>query len=111
MILGRRAAQDEVLAVFPVGHNDQIMLVTDMGMVIRCPVNDIRIARRPSQGVVVFKLAEGERAVSVAHLGEMGEESNGNGNGNGNANGEGGDGEAAPPQADASGTRTGEESR
>jgi DNA gyrase subunit A len=73
MDLTRR--QDAVVAVFPVGHNDQIMLVTDTGMVIRCPVNDIRIARRRSQGVVIFKLGDGERVVSVAHL----PEENGNG--------------------------------
>jgi DNA gyrase subunit A len=44
------------------------MLVTDGGMVIRCPVNDIRIARRGRQGVVIFKVGEGERVVSVARL-------------------------------------------
>ena len=47
-------------------RNDQIMLVTDGGMVIRCPVHDIRIARRRTQGVVMFKVGEGERVVSVA---------------------------------------------
>ena len=41
---------DAMVAVFPVGHNDQIMLVTDGGMVIRCPVDDIRIARRRQPG-------------------------------------------------------------
>jgi DNA gyrase subunit A len=46
------------------------MLVTDGGMVIRCPVHDIRIARRRSQGVVIFKVGEGERVVSVARLPE-----------------------------------------
>jgi DNA gyrase subunit A len=70
--------QDAVVAVFPVGHNDQIMLVTDGGMVIRCPVNDIRIARRGSQGVVIFRVGEGERVVSVARLPE-GDEDNGEG--------------------------------
>jgi len=58
------------------------MLITDGGMVIRCPVHDIRIARRGSQGVVIFKLADGERVVSVAHLpesGETGTDENGNG--------------------------------
>ena len=34
MDLSRRS--DAIVAVFPVGHNDQIMLVTDGGMVIRC---------------------------------------------------------------------------
>ena len=57
--------------MFPVGSNDQIMLVTDGGMVIRCPIHDIRIARRRSQGVVIFKVGEGERVVSVARLPEV----------------------------------------
>ncbi|HEV8032478.1 MAG TPA: DNA gyrase subunit A [Stellaceae bacterium] len=69
--------QDAVVAVFPVGHKDQIMLVTDGGMVIRCPVNDIRIARRGSQGVVIFKVGDGERVVSVARLPETDEENGG----------------------------------
>ena len=56
------------------------MLVTDAGMVIRIPVHDIRIARRGSAGVVVFRLGDGERVVSVAHLPE-GPDENGNGNG------------------------------
>src|SRR5207245_2256859 len=79
MDLTRR--QDAIVAVFPVGHNDQIMLVTDAGMVIRCPVNDIRIARRGSQGVVIFKLGDGERVVSVARLPEVAEENGGEDNG------------------------------
>jgi DNA gyrase subunit A len=78
MDLSRR--RDAIVAVFPVGHNDQVMLVTDGGMVIRCPVHDIRIARRRSQGVVIFKVGEGERVVSVARLPEVAEE-------NGEANG------------------------
>jgi DNA gyrase subunit A len=79
MDLTRR--QDGVVAVFPVGHNDQIMLVTDAGMVIRCPVNDVRIARRGSQGVVIFKLGDGERVVSVARLPEVAEENGAEENG------------------------------
>jgi DNA gyrase subunit A len=74
----RRRDGDAVVAVFPVGSNDQIMLVTDGGMVIRCPVHDIRIARRRSQGVVIFKVGEGERVVSVARLPEVVDE-NGDG--------------------------------
>ncbi len=77
MDLTRRS--DAIVAVFPVGHNDQIMLVTDGGMVIRCPVHDIRIARRRSQGVVIFKVGEGERVVSVARLPEESRESDENG--------------------------------
>jgi DNA gyrase subunit A len=55
--------------------------VTDGGMVIRCPVDDIRIARRRSQGVVIFKVGEGERVVSVARLPEVSEENGEEANG------------------------------
>ena len=81
MDLTRRS--DAVVAVFPVGDNDQIMLVTDAGMVIRCPVDGIRIARRGSAGVVIFKVADGERVVSVARLPEAEENGDGDDNGNG----------------------------
>ena len=66
MDLNRRS--DAVVAVFPVGHNDQIMLVTDAGHGDPLPVNDIRIARRGRPGVVIFKVGDGERVVSVARL-------------------------------------------
>ncbi|MGQ0662114.1 MAG: DNA gyrase subunit A [Pseudomonadota bacterium] len=62
----------EVVASFPVRDGDQIMLVTDSGQLIRIPVNDIRIAGRKTQGVILFKLAEGERVVSVTRLGDEG---------------------------------------
>jgi DNA gyrase subunit A len=52
---------------FPVGHDDQIMLITDGGQTIRVPVDDIRIAGRATQGVTVFK-TNGERVVSVEHI-------------------------------------------
>ena len=65
--------QDAIVTVFPVGSRDQIMLVANTGMVIRVPIEDIPIKRRRSQGVVVFKVEEGERVVSVAHLAEAGE--------------------------------------
>jgi DNA gyrase subunit A len=71
MNLARR--RDAIVAVFPVGARDQIILVTNTGMVMRLPVEGISIKRRRSQGVVVFKVGEGERVVSVAHLAEAGE--------------------------------------
>ncbi len=57
-----------VVAAFPVEPTDQIMLVTDKGQLIRCPVDDIRIAGRKTQGVTLFRVEEDERVVSVAHL-------------------------------------------
>jgi DNA gyrase subunit A len=69
-----------VVASFPVRDGDQIMLVTDGGQLLRTPVDGIRIAGRKTQGVVVFRVAEGERLVAVTRLGDDSEE-NGNGGG------------------------------
>ena len=63
-----------LVASFPIEESDQIMLVTDGGQLIRCPVDGIRIAGRATQGVIVFDTAEGERVVSVERLSEEGEE-------------------------------------
>ena len=68
-----------LVASFPVEESDQIMLVTDGGQLIRCPINGIRIAGRSTQGVIVFDTAERERVVSVERLSEDGEADNGNG--------------------------------
>jgi DNA gyrase subunit A len=73
----------KLVASFPVEDSDQIMLVTDNGQLIRCPVEGIRIAGRSTQGVIVFDTAEDEHVVSVEHIGEDAENGNGNGNGNG----------------------------
>src|SRR5207247_685282 len=70
----------KLVASCPVEHSDQIMLVTDKGQLIRCPVEDIRIAGRSTQGVIVFDTAEDEHVVSVEHIGDDGENGvNGNG--------------------------------
>jgi DNA gyrase subunit A len=63
-----------VSSSFPVEDTDEIMLVTDGGKLIRCPVHDIRIAGRQTQGVTIFKVADDEQVVGVAHLRDMAEE-------------------------------------
>ncbi len=63
----------KLVASFPVEDSDQIMLVTDKGQLIRCPVEGIRIAGRSTQGVIVFDTAEDEHVVSVEHIGDDGE--------------------------------------
>jgi DNA gyrase subunit A len=65
-----------LVASFPIAENDQIILVTDGGQLIRCPVHDIRIAGRNTQGVRIFKTEEAEKVVSVERVPE---ESNGTG--------------------------------
>lgn len=68
-----------LVASFPVEDADQIMLVTDKGQLIRCPVADIRVAGRSTQGVIVFDTAEDEHVVSVEHIPEEENSENGNG--------------------------------
>jgi DNA gyrase subunit A len=59
-----------LVASFPVEENDEIMLVTDGGQLIRVPVAGIRIAGRATQGVIVFDTADEEHVVSVDRVGE-----------------------------------------
>ena len=60
----------QVVAAFPVLQNDQIMLVTDGGTLIRCPVDGVRIAGRATRGVRIVNVSEGERVVSAIRIGE-----------------------------------------
>ena len=69
MQLGERNGS-QVVASFPITDKDQLMLVTDKGKLIRCPVNDIRIAGRQTQGVTLFNVSDEEKVVSVAKLEE-----------------------------------------
>ena len=60
MIVNERNGR--LVASFPVEESDQIMLVTDAGKLIRCPVDDVRIAGRNTQGVRIFKHRGGRKS-------------------------------------------------
>jgi DNA gyrase subunit A len=68
-----------LVASFGIEHSDQIMLVTDGGQLIRCPVDDVRIAGRNTQGVRIFKTEAEERVVSVERIPDDGSEDDGGG--------------------------------
>ncbi len=63
-----------VVASFPVKQGEQLMLVTNQGKMIRTSMADIRIMGRNTQGVTIFRVAEGEHVVSVAPIDESDEE-------------------------------------
>ncbi|MFN3482180.1 DNA gyrase subunit A [Rhabdaerophilum calidifontis] len=73
------ARNGNLISSFPVEESDQIMLVTDGGQLIRCPVDGIRIAGRGTQGVIVMNLSDGERVVSVERVTEPEGEDGGEG--------------------------------
>ena len=62
------ARNKEIASSFPIEDNNQIMMVTDGGKLIRMPVTDIRIAGRKTQGVILFRTADDEKVVSVTWL-------------------------------------------
>ncbi len=72
-----------VVSTGPVEDDDEIVLVTDTGKLIRCPVDDIRIAGRSTQGVTLFHTESDERVVAVARLSDLGEEDEGGEDGEG----------------------------
>jgi DNA gyrase subunit A len=68
-----RAKIGRLVGSFPVEEQDQLVLVTDGGQLIRCGVSEISIKGRKTRGVIVFNTAEAERVVSVERLSEEGE--------------------------------------
>jgi DNA gyrase subunit A len=79
MIVNERNGR--LIASFPVEETDQIMLVTDRGQLIRCPVDDVRIAARGVQGVRIFRTEDDEKVVSVERIPEDGNGATEEGNG------------------------------
>lgn len=68
--IGLSAKNGKVISSFPVGHKDDIVLMSDASTTIRCPVEGVRICGRSSQGVIVFRLADDERVISTTRLDE-----------------------------------------
>ena len=64
----------QIASSFTIDEDDEVMLVTDAGQLIRTPVDQIRIAGRATSGVWVLRTKEDERVVSVARLADNGED-------------------------------------
>ncbi len=64
--LSRRGGR--LVGAFPVSEAGELLLVTDQGQLIRVPIGQIRLAGRNTQGVIIFRTAEGEHVVSVEPL-------------------------------------------
>lgn len=58
----------KVVAVLQVEEDDDVMLVTDGGKLIRCPVSSVRVTGRTTQGVILFRVEKGEKVVSAVRL-------------------------------------------
>ena len=62
------ARNGKIIASFPIDDHHQLMLATDGGQVLRMKLNEVRIAGRRTQGVTLFRVAEGEKVVSAASI-------------------------------------------
>ncbi len=59
---------DEAVGLKTVSDKDELMLVTDKGMVVRCPVKDIRATGRSTQGVRLMRIDSGDVITSIARI-------------------------------------------
>jgi len=67
----------KVIFVKELTDEDQIMLTSKNGMMVRIPVKDIRIQGRSTMGVRIMRLNEGDKVVSVAKIVENNDEQEG----------------------------------
>ena len=63
----------KVIDSFIVSDDDQIILVSNKGQIIRVSINQIRIAGRSTQGVSIFKIPKENSIVSVSRVIELNE--------------------------------------
>jgi DNA gyrase subunit A len=57
-----------VVCAYQVTNQDQLMIITEQGKIIRLRVMDISVIGRNTQGVKLMGLGEGEKVVGVARL-------------------------------------------
>jgi DNA gyrase subunit A len=88
----------KVVAATLVSPEDEIMLITSGGVLIRTRVKEIREMSRSTQGVTLISLDDGEKLCGVQRILDRDDENGENGNGNGHANG---NGQGAPVAAES----------
>lgn len=55
-----------VVNIAQVHEDDELLVITEQGKILRTPAGDIRTAGRATQGVRLMDLEEGDRVVSIA---------------------------------------------
>jgi DNA gyrase subunit A len=66
--VNRTEKTGDVVALLEVLPEDEIMLITRTGQVIRSPVKDVRVAGRNTQGVKLMNLEDGDLVTAVARV-------------------------------------------
>ena len=86
------ARNGKVVGATLASTEDEIMLITDGGVLIRTRVREIREMGRSTQGVTLINLGEGEKLQGLQTVLDQDEDENGNGNGGAGAATEAGPG-------------------
>ncbi|HEV8594002.1 MAG TPA: DNA gyrase subunit A [Thermoplasmata archaeon] len=63
-----KLAKSRVVTVRVVHLDDHLLVTTKNGMVIRCPVSDIRVTGRAAKGVRIMRIEDGDQVMAVARL-------------------------------------------
>jgi DNA gyrase subunit A len=66
--VNRTEKTGDVVALMEVLPEDEIMLITRGGQIIRSPVKDVRVAGRNTQGVKLMNLDMGDLVTAVARV-------------------------------------------
>ena len=64
-----------VVGIAYVEEGDELMVITQQGMIIRMPANDVRAIGRATQGVTLINIEDEDKVVGIARLVEKEEES------------------------------------
>ena len=68
MTLNRTEKTGDVVGLMEVLPEDEIMLITKQGVIIRSPVSQVRVTGRVAQGVKLVQLDEGDLVTAVARV-------------------------------------------
>lgn len=70
------ARNGKVVGAIQVTDEDEMMLISNKGTLVRARAADVSIIGRNTQGVTLIKIAKGEQLVSIAKIAESDDESN-----------------------------------
>ena len=68
----------KVVASMPADMNDELMLITNNGKLIRCKLDTVRVTGRSTSGVILFKTEKGENVVSASLIADSSSEEDNN---------------------------------
>jgi DNA gyrase subunit A len=71
---GKNTEDAQLVRSMSIEEDNQLMIVTDGGQLIRCPVRNISIVSRSARGVTVIRVKDGEKVVSVGRIEETEDE-------------------------------------